>query len=166
MLEVLFTSSTAIYSYINAEESFAAKFPVLDLPNRDSSNKKLNIYILRVRSILSTSLRYVKNLNTVDWLCLAQDVVADLLLNDQNLIISPLYLVLFSTQLGISGHAKYDQTSDRGTVVRATFFVSRKTNSRRNSCSLKRCSSPPIFRWSLFRIGPMIALFQKSTTQQ
>jgi hypothetical protein len=101
-----------IYLEMHADESFTAKFSMLGLMKNDSLRKKLIAYDLYTRGSLTALLQCIKKSNTVDWPRLARELVASLILNDQNLDMGPHHFQSLCAQLDIFHLIQLDQMFD------------------------------------------------------
>lgn len=87
-----------VYLNMFADESWASRFSMLSLANRDLLQKKLHAYDLYTRASLTSLLRYVQNSNIVDWLPFIHEFVGSII-DDSVLNMGPHHFQSFFTHL-------------------------------------------------------------------
>jgi hypothetical protein len=101
-----------VYLDIFADESWASRFSMLALLNRDLLQKKLDAFDLYTHASLNSILRFVKNSKNVDWLPFIQEFVGSII-NDSGLNTGPHHFQSLFTHLEMGSLLPVGQMFDR-----------------------------------------------------
>ncbi|KAH6639130.1 hypothetical protein C7974DRAFT_421742 [Boeremia exigua] len=101
-----------VYLNMHSDESWAGRFSVLGLMDRELMQKKMQAFDLYTRAGLTALLRCIKDLDLVDWPQFVKELVAGFILNDGNLNMGPHHFQSLCVNLEIFSIAQVDQIFD------------------------------------------------------